>query len=262
MATGDSLSVVIPSWREGARLLDAVRAARLAIGAGEIVVVAHGETRELAARARSEGVVWVDAPHACRGLQMKLGAERSSGHILLFLHADTRLPMNAGELVRAALADATVAGGAFSLRFDSRHPVLNALSLLSRLRLNVAFTGDQCLFCTRDRYLAAGAFRVMPLFEDVEFMARLARHGRLVRIREPVTTSARRFLRNGPLRQVAMIALLMLAYHAGVSPERLSSVYQSAPKGSRSAPRARARRVGLRARAVPRGAKPRERSAR
>lgn len=225
MATGESLSVVIPSWREGARLLQAIRAVRLALGKGEIVVAAREEAADIRDCARAEGVVWIDCPEANRGLQLALGASRARGTQLVFLHADSRLPVDSGRLIRGALASPHVCGGAFRLRFDQRHPVLDSLSWLSRLTLPTAFLGDQCLFCTREAYDAAGGFRPEPLFEDVDIACRLARVGKLVRLRESVTTSARRFMERGPLRQVVTNGLLMLAFHAGVSPRSLVPVY-------------------------------------
>jgi rSAM/selenodomain-associated transferase 2 len=257
MGTGEVLSVIMPSRREGPRLLESIRAARMAIGGGEFVVVAHGESADTRDCARAEGVTWVDAPRANRGLQLELGAERARGRQLVFLHADSRLPIDAGRLIREALAADGVAGGAFRLRFDRRHPVLGLLTWLSALTLPTAFLGDQCLFCTRSAYDSAGGFRPEPLFEDVDLAERLARVGRLVRLRPAVTTSARRFMSNGPFRQLVTNALLMLAYHAGVSPARLSGVYEfagsAAParvpaRGGRCAraagrPRARGRRL-------------------
>ncbi len=228
MASGDSLSVIVPSWREGPLLLDAVHAAKRAVGGSELVVVASEESRETAEAALAEGVTWVEAPRACRGLQLMLGVERARGELLAFLHADTRLPPDAGTLLRTALAADGVAGGAFRLRFDRAHPVLDALAWWSRMTLPTAFLGDQCLFCTRNAYEAAGGFRPEPLFEDVDLARRLRRVGRLVRLRQSVTTSARRFSRRGPYRQFTTNALLMLGYHLGVSPSRLHALYRGA----------------------------------
>ena len=226
MATGDQLSVVIPSWREGPRLLEAVSAARLSTGEAELVVVAFEESADIRDAARADGVIWIDAPRACRGLQLRIGGEAARGRHLLFLHADSRLPIDAGRLVSDALATPGVSGGAFHLRFDHAHPALDLLSWLSGLTLPVSFLGDQSLFCTRDAYDAVGGFRPEPLFEDVDLATRLARVGRLVRLRQAVTTSARRFRGNGAFRQLATNALLFAAYCAGTEPRRLSAIYQ------------------------------------
>ncbi len=226
MGTGEGIAVIIPSWQEGARLLDALRAAREAVGNGEFVIVAFDESQDIREAARAEGVTWLDAPEANRGLQLAMGAARARGNILAFLHADTRLPAHAGPLMERAVTVDGVAGGAFRLRFDRTHPVLDGLAWMSRMTVPSAFLGDQCLFCTRAAYVAAGGFRPQPLFEDVDLARRLARVGRLVRLRQAVTTSARRFVDRGPIRQLATNALLLAAYHAGVDPLRLRAIYQ------------------------------------
>jgi rSAM/selenodomain-associated transferase 2 len=225
MAPGDALSVIIPTWREGAGLIEALHAARQAVGQAELVVVGADETDAVREAARGLGVHWVDAPRPCRGLQLDVGAQRAGGDRLLFLHADTRLPDGAGRMIHDALDDPCVAGGAFRLRFDRTHPVLDLLARMSAIRLPAAFLGDQGLFCTRAAYRAAGGFHPQPLFEDVDLARRLARVGRLVRLARPVTTSARRFVGRGPLRQLGVNAALYLAFLAGVAPRRLITAY-------------------------------------
>lgn len=231
MGNGDYFSVIIPSRREGSRLLEAVREARALFGEGEVVVVTFEETGAIRDAVRAEGGMWLEAPRPGRGLQLRLGAECSRGRYLVFLHADTRLPADAGRLIRSALAIDGVAGGAFRLGFDRAHPVLDALAWLSRMTLRTAFLGDQCLFCTREAYEAAGGFSPEPLFEDVDLARRLARVGRLVRLSRTVTTSARRFGKNGPLRQLTLNALLLLGYHVGVSPKCLNVAYRPTDPG-------------------------------
>ncbi len=220
------ISVIIPSWREGWRLLEAVHAGRAAISEAEFIVVACEEPDSIRESARRDNVVWVDAPRACRGLQLGMGAERARGDIFVFLHADTSMPSGAGRVVEETLARKGVAGGAFRLRFDARHPVLDNVARLSAMTMKASFLGDQCLFCSRSAYRAAGGFRALPLLEDVDFVMRLARIGRVVRLRASVVTSGRRFIRNGPLRQLGVNAALLLAYYAGVSIERLSAIYR------------------------------------
>ena len=220
------LSVIMPSWREGPRLLEAIRAVRIAVDAAQIVVVACEERGPVREAACAEGVVWIEAPRPCRGLQLALGGERAAGDALAFLHADTRLPFGAGKLIECALAKPGVAGGAFRLRFDLAHPVLDLLARLSALSIIPSFLGDQCIFCSRAAYRAAGGVRAVHLSEDVDFARRLARIGRLVRLPQEVTTSSRRFKRRGPLRQLLGNAALLLAYHAGVGTERLHAIYE------------------------------------
>ena len=233
MATGERLSLIVPSWREGVALLAAVRLARVALAPDEAIVVAAEEPDEVREAATAEGVRWVDAPRPCRGAQLRTGARAATGDVLVFVHANSRLPPDAGRLVRAALANGRCVGGAFRLRFDRPHPVLNLLARLSKLRVPSAFLGDQCLFCRRGDYDAVGGFTDQPLFEDVDLARRLARRGPLLRLPQAVTTSARRFTASGPLRRLVLNALLMCAFQAGVSPARLHRWYtHRSPSGS------------------------------
>lgn len=225
MATGERLSLIIPSWREGASLLAAVRAARAALSPDETIVVAADEPEAVREAAQAEGVRWFDSPRACRGVQLRTGGLAATNDVLVFVHVDSRLPMDAGERIRAALAAGTCVGGAFRLRFDRSHPALGLLARLSALRWTSAFLGDQCLFCRRADYQAVGGFSEQPLFEDVDLARRLARRGSLVRLPQAVTTSARRFTADGPIRRLILNAFLMCAFHAGVKPQRLHDWY-------------------------------------
>ncbi len=245
MGTGESISVILPSFREGARLIEAVRAARCALGDVQVIVSAHDESDDVKQAVRAEGAIWVDAPRACRGEQLQRGAACAEGQVLVFLHADTRLPVDASRPIRQALSVAGVSGGAFRLRFDRSHVVFSTLTAMSGLRLTTSFLGDQGMFCTRRAYDAAGGFRSMPLFEDVDLARRLARTGRLVRLEQYVVTSARRFSKHGPLRQVTRNAVLMLAYHLGVAPAQLARAYE-APELPDASPDRKSHRSGPR----------------
>ena len=226
MAIGERISAIIPSLREGRRLLESIRAARSALGSCEVIVVAFGESANIRDAARLEGVLWVESTKANRGHQLQLGAQHATGDLFIFVHADSRLPVAAAQLVRSAMSVSGVAGGAFRLQFDLGHPVLSMLSWLSRLGLTASFLGDQCLFCSRRAYLDAGGFHPEPLFEDVGFARRLSGVGALVRLAASVTTSARRFRSHGHVRQLVWNALLFAAFHLGASPRRLHELYE------------------------------------
>lgn len=206
-------SVVIPSLHEGEVLLGAIRNARGAIPGAEIVVVAFSEDDPTRAACCAEGVTWIAAPRASRGHQLALGASRARGATLVFLHADTRLPAGAAGMVRRALAAPDVVGGAFRLRFDVRHPLLDGLGVLTRSSAMISILGDQGMFCSRWAYERAGGFDPIAQFEDVALAGRLATIGRLARIPTPVVSSARRFGRHGILRLIAHNTLLLARYH-------------------------------------------------
>ncbi len=227
------LSVIIPTLNEEAVIGSALESVRRAAPGSEVVVTDGGSrdrTRAIAEQA--PGVRTIAAPRG-RGSQMNAGAAAATGDVLLFLHADTHLPTEAGRLVGRALSDPEVVGGSFFLGFDSAHPLLRLSSIASRLNVRWATYGDQAFFFRREAFERVGGFPSQPLFEDVAIQARIRRLGRCVKIQRPVTSSARRFLRVGIWRQQLLNAALVVAYHLGTSPERLATWYEREPASSR-----------------------------
>jgi len=156
---------------------------------------------------------------------MNQGVQVAKGDILLFLHSDTLLIPGGLAMIEALLAQTGIVAGSFCLRFDHQSPFLRLYARFSRIN-HILFTyGDQGLFMTRRIFEQVGGFPELPLMEDVEIQKILRRIGRFVKIRHPVVTSARRFLLNGIIRQQLLNTVLVLLYHAGVSPVRLKRFY-------------------------------------
>ncbi len=238
-----ALSVIIPVFREEARMaaLLAHLAELPAPGGAEFLVV-DGDPgqRTLAAiprgAARPEGaappVLVRLASGQGRARQMNAGASIARADVLLFLHADTRLPGDAFALIHAALADEQICGGAFGLGFGlAGEPVGPGLRCIAwaanlRARLFRAPYGDQAIFLRRDCFEALGGFPDLPLMEDLELMTRLRRAGRKIRLLDArVRTSARRWEREGLLRCTGRNVLLRTLYHLGVGAARLARFY-------------------------------------
>jgi rSAM/selenodomain-associated transferase 2 len=162
-----------------------------------------------------------------RARQMNTGAREARGDVILFLHADTRLPDGALEAVSAALDDQRVIGGRFDVRFDSPRLVFRIIASFMNLRsrLSGLSTGDQAIFVRRRVFESIGGYPDIPLMEDIELCRRLKRHGRLAAIRPRVTTSARKWEREGALRTMALMWALRFLYMVGVPPTRLHRWY-------------------------------------
>jgi len=228
-----SLSVIIPTLNEEAGLASTLESVLRAAPGSEVVVADGGSQDGTLGLARGlPGVRTISAPRG-RGTQMNAGAAVATGDVLLFLHADTHLPSAAGALVAAALENPRVVGGSFFLGFDSAHPLLRLYSIASRLNVRWATYGDQAFFFRRESFERVGGFPPQPLFEDVVMQARIRRLGRCVKIQRPVRSSARRFLRVGVVRQQLLNATLVIAYHLGVSPQRLATWYEQEPAAPR-----------------------------
>lgn len=158
---------------------------------------------------------------------MNTGARRAAGDVLLFLHADTRLPPDGVEAVRAAMRDPAVVAGRFDLVYENApwpYPWI-AWSGNLRSRLTGICTGDQTIFVRRAALEAVGGYPEIPLMEDVELSRRLKRLGRVACLRARAVGSTRKYRQEGAWRTVALMALLRALYALGVRPERLHRLY-------------------------------------
>jgi rSAM/selenodomain-associated transferase 2 len=220
------ISVVIPVLNESKTIGRCLTHLREQTGPHEIVVVDGGSgDNTLEIVDTFPGVKWLRCATAGRGVQMNQGAAVAAGEILLFLHSDTFLPPGGLTMIENLTAQAGIAAGSFSLRFDYQNLFLRLYAHFSRIN-HILFTyGDQGLFMTRRVFERVGGFKEIPLMEDVEIQKKLRKIGKFVRIHQPATTSSRRFLSKGIIRQQLLNIGLVLLYHAGVSPGRLKHYY-------------------------------------
>jgi uncharacterized protein len=219
------VSVIVPALNEAGRIEACLRSV-VAQGDGvEALVVDGGSTDETVSRATAYART-VTAPRG-RGAQMNAGAREATGDVLLFLHADSALHRDAVRGVRDALRDPRVVGGTFTLRFEPETPLLRLNAYLVRARPPLFHYGDQGIFVRRTAFRALDGYRELPLMEDVDFLRRLRGIGRTVLLPLPVTTSARRFMHRGVVRQQFRNWALMALYLVGVSPNRLARWYES-----------------------------------
>jgi rSAM/selenodomain-associated transferase 2 len=222
------LSIIVPMLDEAEGIAATLSALR-PLGA-EVIAVDGGSSDGTIDAAGAHASWVIDAPRG-RARQMNAGAAIARGEILLFLHADTALPAQAGRLVGAAIA-----GGARWGRFDVRiagasplFPLIAAMMNL-RSRLTGIATGDQAIFVHRDLFAAVGGFPDQPLMEDIALSARLRRIAKPACLRPPVTTSGRRWEKHGVLRTILTMWRLRLRYFFGASPDALAREYGYVPE--------------------------------
>lgn len=219
------LSVIVPVLNE-ADVIGANLQALLAVAPHEIIVVDGGSmdaTREVC---HQLGVKLVTCERG-RARQMNVGASHASGDVLLFLHADTRLPSCALRDIASALRDSRCPGGRFDLEIEGMHWMLKIVAALinHRSRLTRVATGDQAIFVRRTAFQSVGGFQDVPLMEDIAFSRALKQIGPMACLRSRVITSGRRWESDGVWRTVIKMWALKLAYLAGVSPHRLKRFY-------------------------------------
>jgi len=226
------ISVIIPTLDESSTIARTLTRT-VALGFDEIIVSDGGSTDPTipmiqACCARIPAVRLVTAP-AGRARQLNEGVKACRGDALLFLHADTELPPTARTAIESALENTRCVGGRFDVRFDhpSRWGVVISWFMNRRSRLTGIATGDQAIFVRREVFEQMGGFPDIPLMEDIEFSRRLKRRGPTAALTDRVTTSFRRWEKNGPLRTILLMWTLRFLYWLGVSPTRLNRWYRA-----------------------------------
>jgi rSAM/selenodomain-associated transferase 2 len=222
------LSIVIPTLNEERQLAATIASAR-GPSVAEIIVVDGGSTDGTLACARAHADA-VTAAGRGRAAQMNAGAAIARGDVLLFLHADTRLPAGFDAAILRALADPQTVGGRFDVYLAPGNLLLWLTGELMNLRSRWSgiATGDQAIFARREVFADLGGFPSLPLMEDIAFSRALKRAGTIACLRDRVVTSSRRWRANGVLRTVLLMWSLRLLYFCGVSPQRLHRWYNDA----------------------------------
>lgn len=223
-----ALSVIIPVWQEAATIVATLQTlAPLRVAGYQVIVVDGGSTDGTPQLADGLCDRVVTSARG-RALQMNAGAQVATGDILLFLHADTRLPASALDAL-AQFSDSRKAWGRFDVRLSGKRPLFRVIAwfMNQRSRFSGIATGDQALFVRRPVFEALRGFEPLPLMEDVELSSRLRLVSRPFCIRDPVITDSRRWEQHGAWRTILLMWRLRWRYWRGESPESLVTVYRS-----------------------------------
>jgi len=221
------LSVIIPCLNEADGIAASLQAlAPLRARGVEVVVVDGGSTDNTLDIARPLADQAMSAPRG-RALQMNAGAAQARGDLLLFLHADCRLPPNADGLIVDGLNRARKTWGRFDVVLTGSHPLLHVVGALMnmRSRLTGIATGDQGIFVTRSLFEAAGRYEAIGLMEDIALTTRLKAFGRPLTLRHRIAVSGRRWEKHGVLRTIVLMGWLRLRYWLGADPNQLAEHY-------------------------------------
>ena len=224
------VSIIMPVLDEAGRISRAVDDVLALPGRKEVIVVDGGSRDDTLARALAKPVLVIESARG-RARQMNAGAEIAAGDVLLFLHADTTLPVDALALALRTLDDADVIAGAFRTWTvaDSNDvpwfaPLLHLADMRSRYT-SLPY-GDQAMFVRAEAFRQVGGFPDQPLMEDLELSRRLRRRGRIVTVPARVCVSGRRFIAR-PLFYTVVVNTFPALYRFGVSPDRLAKLYRS-----------------------------------
>ena len=220
------ISIIIPVLNEAYTIKPTLAHLKNASNV-EIIVVDGGSKDETIALAKSCGVQVISSGLG-RATQMNLGATVATGDILLFLHADTRIPPNFDTLIRQALPGNFIAG-AFELKIDANLRGIRLIEKMVNLRSHLFSLpyGDQAIFICSKVFHEIGGFPDLPIMEDFELMRQLKRLGKIEIIPQAVITSGRRWQKLGIIKTTLINQLMIIGYFLGVSPAQLARWYRN-----------------------------------
>ena len=224
-----SISIIVPCLNEAAGIRGTLRALHpLRKRGAELIVVDGGSGDGTVVFATPWADLVLSAPRG-RASQMNAGAARARGSILLFLHADSVPPPEADVLIVDGLNRTRRSWGRFDARIGGSHPLLRVVETLMNLRsrLTGIATGDQGIFVTRSLFMAVGGYPEIALMEDVALTKQLKRFGTPLCLKHRITTSARRWERDGVLRTIFLMWRMRLAFWLGADPGRLAVRYDA-----------------------------------
>ena len=221
------LSIIVPVFNEA----DSIEAFLVSVREScaertQIIVVDGGSTDATASLAGPKCDQLVESRKE-RAAQMNTGATYANGEIFWFLHADSRLPKHADNLIREALARSGRDWGFFYVRLSGSDVMLRIVERLMnwRSRLTGIASGDQGIFVTREMFERIGGFPGIALMEDIAISRKLNVAGRPVCLSKKLVTSSRRWEKNGMLRTIFLMWKLRLLYFLGVEPDKLARMY-------------------------------------
>lgn len=228
------LTIIVPVLDEEAGIAATLQSlCALRARGAEAIVVDGGSRDRTVTLARPLCDRLITAPRG-RAVQMNAGAGAARGDVLIFLHADTRLPEDADRLILDGLAAAGCAWGRFDVRIGGRHPLFPVIAAMMNLRSRTTgiATGDQAIFVERSAFAAIGGFPDIALMEDIELSRRLKRLGRPLCLRQRASTSGRRWEKHGVVWTILTMWRLRLAFFFGAAPANLATRYGHVPHKS------------------------------
>jgi rSAM/selenodomain-associated transferase 2 len=225
------VSAIIPIVNEARRVQQAVDRAWVA-GADEVIVVdgqSTDGTYELAGKSTCSLLQTTPG----RANQQNHGVKQAIGDVVLFLHADTWLEKGSVDQIRTVLDDERVLAGAFCQKIESDWRMISWIQAANANRIrwfNLAY-GDQGLFVRKAVFDRLGGFPEVQFLEDYILSQRLRKLSNLALLPGPLHVDARRWEKNGPIRQTLRNWLIIAAYRFGVSPDRLAKFYRRHDQG-------------------------------
>jgi rSAM/selenodomain-associated transferase 2 len=230
-------SIIVPAFHEGENMNALIEGLnRLDSDKNsEIIVVDGAQEKDTLGTIHRNNVIKISSERG-RAKQMNAGASIARGEVLIFLHADTELPVHALKKIHSIIEQREYVGGAFDLGIKSNKFIFRVIAKLSswRSRLNRIPFGDQAIFIRREYFGKIGGYKEIPLMEDVELMRRIKKSGNRIWIfYDRVMTSPRRWEKEGVIYCTLRNWTLQTLYFLGISPHKLAIFYKSSYRRGR-----------------------------
>lgn len=221
------ISIIIPVLNESGIIKQILEELKQHSGI-EIIVVDGGSQDQTVSIAQGVVAKVLTVVGRGRGGQMNEGANVAQGKILLFLHADTKLPPDFIKLITNTLIRPNIIAGAFELTIQGGERSLRWVELLVKMRSHLLSLpyGDQGIFISKQAFIKSGGFAEIPIMEDFEFIKRLKQQGKIAIAPGAVTTSGRRWQKLGVWQTTLINQFIIVGYYLGISPTRLGDFYR------------------------------------
>jgi rSAM/selenodomain-associated transferase 2 len=223
------ISIIIPVLNEAATIASTLTALQPMRKRGHQLLLVDGGSHDNTIALAEPLVDRVFCSSAGRAAQMNAGAAAANGDLLWFVHADTLMIPDTDVLLQKAFNASAKAWGRFDIRLSADTAALRIIAWMMnwRSRLSGIATGDQGIFIRRDTFERIGGFADIPLMEDIDISRRLKRTaGRPLCLSHKLTTSSRRWEKQGVLHTVMLMWRIRLAYWLGANPTDLARQYR------------------------------------
>jgi len=220
------ISIIIPTLNESESIDKTLNSLLAILKEGNELIIVDGGSNDDTLLKCKKYTDKIYTANKGRAIQMNAGVDKATNDILLFLHADTLMPINFIAEILAALK-ANNKWGFFKVKFTSRHLLLRLVSTLMNARscLTKIATGDHTIFIEKELFEEIGGYKEISLMEDIELSLSLKKHSKPYCVNAFVTTSSRKWESNGIIKTILLMWKIRFLYFFGVSPQKLVNIY-------------------------------------